>query len=124
MNIELRKWMLVLAMVFATLQAVAQEQLTGRIMDEDGYPVSHASVQYKGHKIAAMSDDEGKFSIERHNGWTLSVSALSYKTQNFKITAATSFLEVKLKDDSHRISEVVVKSKKESTAVRTIRLWN
>ncbi len=112
MKIELRKWMLVLAMVFATLQAVAQEQLTGRITDEDGYPVSHASVQYKGHKIAAMSDDEGKFAIERHDGWTLSVSALSFKTQTFKVTASTSFIEVKLKDDSHRISEVVVKSKK------------
>lgn len=112
MNIELRKWMLVLALVFATIHAVAQEQITGRVIDVDGFPVSHASIQYKGHKIAAMSDDEGKFAIERHDGWTLSVSALSYKTQNFKITPSTSFMEVKLKDDSHRINEVVVNSKK------------
>ena len=97
--------------VFA-LQMMAQEKLTGRIIDEDGFPVSYASVQYKGHKIAVSSDGEGKFTIEKHPAWVLTVSALSYKTQTVKVDEKTNFIEVKLKDDTHKLGEVVVKSKK------------
>ena len=96
----------------STLQLLAQDKITGRVIDEDGYPVSYASVQYRGNKIAVSSDGEGKFTIEKHEGWVLTVSALSYKAATVKVDANTSFIEVKLKDDSHRISEVVVKSKK------------
>lgn len=42
----------------------------------------------------------------------LTVSALSYKTQTVKVDANTNFLEIKLKDDSRRLNEVVVKSKR------------
>ena len=97
--------------VFA-LQMIAQEKLTGRVIDEDGFPVSYASVQYKGHKIAVSSDGEGKFTIEKHPAWVLTVSALSYKTQTVRLDENTNFIEVKLKDDSHKLGEVVVKSKK------------
>ena len=97
--------------VFA-LQMIAQEKLTGRVIDEDGFPVSYASVQYKGHKIAVSSDGEGKFTIEKHPAWVLTVSALSYKTQTVRLDEKTNFIEVKLKDDSHKLGEVVVKSKK------------
>ena len=69
-------------------------------------------MQYKGHKIAVSSDGEGKFTIEKHPEWVLTVSALSYKSQTVKISEKLNFLEVKLKDDSRRLNEVVVKSKK------------
>ncbi len=113
MNIQLRKWMLALTLWVVGLQlTAAQELITGRITDMDGFPVSHAGIQYKGHKIAAISDDDGRFSIERHDGWTLTITALSYKAQTIKVTPATKSIEVKMKDDSHRINEVVVSSKK------------
>ena len=125
---KLRFRLLLLLMVFlSALPSVAQQQITGRIIDEDGYPVSHASVQYRGHKIAAISDVEGKFSIEKHEGWVLTISALSYKTQTLKVESNTNFLELKLKDDSRKLSEVVVKSKrgkykrKENPAVELMR---
>ena len=103
--------MLVLFMV-STLQMMAQQKITGRVIDDDGFAVPYASVQYKGHKIGVSSDGEGKFTIEKHPAWVLTVSALSYKTQTVKIDEKINFIEVKLKDDTHKLSEVVVKSKK------------
>ena len=103
--------MLILFMV-STLQMMAQQKITGRVIDDDGFAVPYASVQYKGHKIGVSSDGEGKFTIEKHPAWVLTVSALSYKTQTVKIDEKTNFIEVKLKDDTHKLGEVVVKSKK------------
>ena len=98
--------------VVSSLQMLAQQKLTGRVIDEDGFAVPYASVQYKGHKIAVSSDGEGKFTIDKHPEWMLTVSALSYKTQTVKVNEKLNFLEIKLKDDSKRLTEVVVKSKK------------
>ena len=53
-----------------------------------------------------------KITIEKKPGLMLTVSALSYKTTTVKVDEKTSFLEIKLKDDSHKLGEVVVKSKK------------
>ena len=112
-DITLKRGIFTLLAVFMfALQMMAQEKLTGRVIDEDGFPVSYASVQYKGHKIAVSSDGEGKFTIEKHPAWVLTVSALSYKTQTVRLDEKTNFIEVKLKDDSHKLGEVVVKSKK------------
>ena len=99
-------------LLVSTLQMMAQQKITGRVIDDDGFAVSYASVQYKGHKIAVSSDGEGKFTIEKKPGLMLTVSALSYKTATVKIDEKTNFIEVKLKDDTHKLTEVVVKSKK------------
>ncbi|MBD9273029.1 MAG: carboxypeptidase-like regulatory domain-containing protein [Prevotella sp.] len=96
----------------STLQLMAQQKITGRVIDEDGFAVSYASVQYRGHKIAVSSDSQGKFSIEKHPGWVLTVSALSYKSQTISVNEKMDFIEVKLKDDSHKLNEVVVKTKR------------
>jgi hypothetical protein len=112
MKIRLRVWMMVVLLVASVTQLMAQQKITGRVIDVDGFAVPYASVQYRGHKIAVSSDGEGRFSIEKHEGWMLTVSALSYKAQTVKVDAHTNFLEVKLKDDSRRLNEVVVKSKR------------
>ena len=112
MKIKLRIYMMVVLLVALTQQMMAQQKISGRVIDVDGFAVPYASVQYRGHRIAVSSDGEGRFSIEKHEGWMLTVSALSYKTQTVKVDANTNFLEVKLKDDSRRLNEVVVKSKR------------
>ncbi len=112
MKILGRFYLIVVLWVVSVVQLMAQEKLTGRVIDEDGFAVSYASVQYRGHKIAVSSDGEGKFTIEKHPGWMLTVSALSYKSTTVKVDEKTNFIEVKLKDDSHKLTEVVVKSKR------------
>ena len=105
-------YFVVALLLVSTLQLMAQQKITGRVIDEDGFAVSYASVQYRGHKIAVSSDSQGKFSIEKHPGWVLTVSALSYKSQTISVNEKTDFIEVKLKDDSHKLNEVVVKTKR------------
>ena len=112
MNFLRKLYLVVLLLTIASLQMMAQQKITGRVIDEDGYPVSYASVQYKGHKIAVSSDGQGKFTIDKKPGLMLTVTALSYRTETVKVDEKTTFLEVKLKDDTHKLTEVVVKSKR------------
>ena len=112
MKVFRKLYFVVVLLLVSTLQLMAQQKITGRVIDEDGFAVSYASVQYRGHKIAVSSDSQGKFSIEKHPGWVLTVSALSYKSQTISVNEKTDFIEVKLKDDSHKLNEVVVKTKR------------
>ena len=112
MKIFRKLYFVVALLLVSTLQLMAQQKITGRVIDEDGFAVSYASVQYRGHKIAVSSDSQGKFSIEKHPGWVLTVSALSYKSQTISVNEKMDFIEVKLKDDSHKLNEVVVKTKR------------
>ena len=93
-----------------TLNTLAQ--ITGTISDKDGYAIPYASIMYKGHHIAAISDVNGKFSIERHNGWTLTFSCVGYRSQTLKVSESTKDLEITLKESSKSLNEVVVKSSK------------
>ena len=70
----------VILLMISTLQMMAQQKITGRVIDDDGFAVPYASVQYKGHKIAVSSNGEGKFTIDKKPGLMLTVSALSYKS--------------------------------------------
>ena len=112
MKVLRKLYFVVVLLLVSTLQLMAQQKITGRVIDEDGFAVSYASVQYRGHKIAVSSDSQGKFSIEKHPGWVLTVSALSYKSQTISVNERMDFIEVKLKDDSHKLNEVVVKTKR------------
>ena len=112
MKVFRKLYFVVALLLVSTLQLMAQQKITGRVIDEDGFAVSYASVQYRGHKIAVSSDSQGKFSIEKHPGWVLTVSALSYKSQTISVNEKMDFIEVKLKDDSHKLNEVVVKTKR------------
>ena len=88
-------------------------QITGEIVDKDGYAISYASAMYKGHHIATASDMNGAFTIERHEGWTLTISSVGFRSQTIKIDASTPIhLKVVLKEDSKSLNEVIVKSKR------------
>ena len=88
-------------------------QITGEIVDKDGYAIPYASAMYKGHHIATASDMNGAFTIERNEGWTLTISSVGFRSQTIKIDASTpSHLKIVLKEDSKSLNEVIVKSKR------------
>lgn len=100
-----------LLLMLMPLVAFAQSMLTGQIVDKDGYPIPLASAMYKGHHIAVASDIEGRFKIERHEGWELTFSSVGFKTQMLKVASDTpSELKIVLKEDSKKLSEVVIRS--------------
>lgn len=96
----------------SVLPSLAQDVLRGRVVDSDGVAIPNASVSYKGRYIAVSADGQGRFSIERHNGWEVTVSAVGYKSKKFKVKADEQDLLVKLREDSKSLKEVVVRSKR------------
>ena len=89
------------------------QQITGTITDaETGEGVPYASVIYKGHQVAVASDLNGRYTIARHPGWTLTFSAVGYQTRTITVTADMTHLDIKLKDDTKTLREVTVKSKR------------
>lgn len=92
----------------------ANAQIVGRITDEQGFPVAKASVMYKGHHVAVISDNDGRYSIARNEGWSLTFSSVGLAPQVIKIDKNTpSVLNIVLKEDSKNLGEVVVKTKRE-----------
>ena len=100
-------------MLISVAYAFAQQKITGEIVDTDGFAIPLASAMYKGHHVAAVSDIEGHFTIERHEGWTLTLSSVGFKSQTVVINSKTpSHLKIVLKDDAASLGEVVVKSRR------------
>lgn len=96
------------------LAQTANAQITGTVIDaQTGDPISRPSASYKGNHISVSGDSTGYFSVERHNGWYLTISALGYKPQRILIKENTPSSQVfKLKSDTRNLGEVVVKSKR------------
>ena len=57
--------------------SVSAQQIQGTITDDEtGDTIAFASVVYKGHNIAAISDINGQYKIGRHEGWNITFSAV------------------------------------------------
>ena len=93
---------------------VLGQRITGVILDAStGDSLSLAGVTYKERKVSTIADLDGKFSIARINGATLTFSCMGYKEEKVNITKATpSKLTIKLKPDTKELSEVVIKAEK------------
>lgn len=89
-------------------------QISGVVIDaESGDTILYPSASYKGHHVAVSGNAEGYYSIERHNGWQLTFSAVGYKSKTVNITASTpARLDVKLKPDTKQLAEVVIRQKR------------
>lgn len=93
---------------------ICAQNITGAIVDaETGDSIPFASATYQGHHIAVSSNAFGVFSIPRHYGWTLTFSAVGYKSQSITVNNTTKAdIVIKLKSDSKKLDEVVIKSKR------------
>ena len=93
----------------------AQEQqqsvISGAVIDDEtGDSISFASIVYKGHNIATVADAWGKYKIERHEGWNITVSAVGYKTRIIAIIGRTKkHLNIRLKPDNKQLEGVTIK---------------
>ena len=111
--IGLQRFILIFTLLVGGLSMNAQ-QITGTVTDaETGETIPYASVVYKGHNLAVISDIDGKFVIDRRLGWSLSFSSVGYQTQNIPITSQTKLhLDIALKPDRQQLAEVTVEAKK------------
>ncbi len=106
---------LLLLAVVACLPVAAQQQqhIQGRVIDEaTGESLAFASVQYKNRKVTAVTDHNGRFTIQKIKGARLVVSVLGYKSKTVDVGRDTEKLFIALRQDTKALDEVTVKSKR------------
>lgn len=89
-------------------------EITGTVTDEEiGDSISFASIIYQGHNLSTVANIYGHYSIPRHEGWNITVSAVGYKTRIIPINSKTKRrLNIELKPEKRQLAEVTVKSKR------------
>ena len=107
-------WMLFisLCMLFGVQQAMfaqgAQKQkVTGTVTDEAGEPLIGVTVVENGASVGAITDLDGKFTLDAPANATLTFSYVGYLTQNVKLNGKNN-VNVVLKEDNALLDEVVV----------------
>jgi uncharacterized protein YbaA (DUF1428 family) len=90
----------------AQLTFAQERAVSGTVSDNAGLPLPGVSVLVKGTKTGAQTDFDGKYSIKATSSQTLVFSYIGMKTQEVKASATS--INVKLKDDSVELGEVVV----------------
>lgn len=110
----MKKYILALLVcIITSLGAAAQDKITGQVVDaDDDYAIPYASVSYKGHQVAVSCDGEGRFAIDRHDGWVLTFSSVGYASQVQTVTPGTKTIKIALKSSTNKLQEVVIKSRR------------
>ena len=112
--------LLVLFVVLMAQLTFAQERsVSGIVSDNTGMPLPGVSVLVKGTKTGTQTDFDGKFSIKASPSQVLVFSYIGMKSQ--EVAASSTSLNIKLKDDSVELGEVIVSGavgiKKKKSAV-------
>ncbi|MDR0506147.1 MAG: TonB-dependent receptor [Dysgonamonadaceae bacterium] len=81
--------------------------VTGKVLDHSGEPVIGGSVSQKGTSVGTVTDIDGNFTLEVTSGATIMVNYLGYATEEIIVMDGTP-LTVKLREDVHKLDEVVV----------------
>lgn len=84
-------------------------KITGIVIDEEGAPITGASVSIKGTTKGTLSDLNGMFSIEAKNGDLLDINFLGFIPQTIEIDSKTpANITITIKEDIQKLKEVVV----------------
>ena len=86
---------------------LADEMITGTVLDETGKGLPGVSIQVKGTTRGATSDAEGKYRISAETGATLVFSFIGYASQELAI-GSRSVVNITMTPDAQSLSEVVV----------------
>ena len=101
-----RKLFMFLAFFFIGIGLMmAQTQVRGTVVDENGDPAIGATIQVKGTTQGTITDINGRFNISAPANGTLVVSYVGFNTQEVAVSAN---VRVALVTDSELLEEVVV----------------
>ena len=106
----MKRLVLLFALLLTTVVVMAQELRTvrGRVLDENGAPLSAASIVVAGTHTATVSNDDGYFTIKvPESARQIMVSHLSYQSETVSIEAGKT-LKVKLKSKAVVLNELLV----------------
>lgn len=84
-----------------------QQQLSGTVLDEDGQPISGATVRNLRTQQDYQTDQNGKFVLEGKVGDTISIRFIGYATAQHTVTTLSGF-QIKLVSEGQQLEEVMV----------------
>jgi TonB-linked SusC/RagA family outer membrane protein len=90
----------------AQLTFAQERTVSGVVSDNAGLPLPGVNVLVKGTKSGTQTDFDGKFSISASSSQVLIFNFVGMKTQ--EMTASSTNLKVKMKDDSVELEGVVI----------------
>lgn len=100
--------LLIMAVLTASSWSLAQNrQISGVVTDNDGQPISGATVLIEGTSVGTTTNINGEFSLSAPADGTLSVSFIGYETIQEAIAGKT-WISFSLKEDTHAIDDVIV----------------
>jgi TonB-linked SusC/RagA family outer membrane protein len=82
-------------------------KITGKITDENGAPLTGASVALKGSNAGTSTDNNGNFTLTVPQNGRLVISAIGYETQEIPVNNQ-SVINIRLKVTRQSMNEVVV----------------
>ncbi|CAN1547682.1 CirA Outer membrane receptor proteins, mostly Fe transport [Flavobacteriaceae bacterium] len=97
-----------ISLVLFSVCVHAQEaSISGKVIDEKGFPVSGATIVLNGTATSVSTDFDGKFQIKAPKDGILTISFIGYKTVLESINGRTQ-LQVKMYSSTQDLNEVVV----------------
>lgn len=100
--------LLLMGVLFLSLQLLAQRVITGKVTDDKGLPLINISVTVKGTTAGTITNSEGFYSLSvPANGKTLVFSGVDMGTQEVTISSAAT-VSVTLRVQEKSMDEVVV----------------
>ena len=112
----MKKYITLCLLILLVQSISAQRIVEGIVTDVGGHPVSAAIIKTvdattKKTLHFCQTDAKGKFTITAQEGNILSISAISYKKQELKVTMDMPTQHITLEEDTKTLSEITVKAK-------------
>ena len=103
------KLYILLTLLVCSLTAFAQDHtITGKVLDENGQPLSLISVSVKGTHKAVNTADDGTYTIQAAPNNTLVFSLVGYDRQNIKVGNRSQINIVMKESSSMKMQDLVV----------------
>lgn len=100
------KTVLFMFFMLSSTLAFAQNRVTGVVVDKQGEPLIGVTVKEVGTQNAAVTDIDGRYSLNVERGKNLQFSYIGYVAQTLRV--AGNQLNVVLNEDNTQLNEVVV----------------
>lgn len=107
----MRQLFLTTAMLFTLLHLYSQHTLSGNVFDENGQPLSGATVLIQNSKMGKTTNQQGYFRFEnlKNNEYVVQISFIGYKTLTRKVPTGKE-LTLKLESAPVVMNEITVNS--------------
>ena len=88
-------------------QSAQKQKVTGTVTDEAGEPLIGVTVIENGASVGAITDLDGRYTLDAAPNATLTFSYVGYLTQKEKVDGRSN-ISITLKEDNALLDEVVV----------------